>query len=78
MATATIVSDGDLFRNFQAAERREVQIDFAPRLIDDELFSTFEWFVPTGLSAVASSTAFFFGLFNSATADGAGLRSVSC
>jgi hypothetical protein len=77
MATATILANGDLFRNFQQAERRQYQIDFAPRLLGAEVFSTFAWFVPTGLSAVASSTAFAWGLFNSATASGADISSAS-
>lgn len=71
MATANIFAGGDLFRNFHQAEKRTVQIDWAGRLIDDEVFAGFTWYVPTGMSAIASATALYYGLFNSATASGA-------
>lgn len=68
---------GDLFRNFHKDEKRDVWIDWAPRLIGFEVPNSFTWYVPTGLSAVASATAFTYGLYNSATASGANTASAT-
>jgi hypothetical protein len=77
MGTATIHAGGDLFRNFHQAEKRQVQVDWAGRLIGTEEPNGFTWYVPSGLSAVASATAFTYGFFNSATASGANTASAS-
>lgn len=67
----------DLFRDFHQGEKRDVWIDWAPRLIGFEEPNDFEWFIPTGLSAVATATAFTYGLYKSATASGANTASAS-
>lgn len=77
MATATITAGGDLFRNFHQAEKRQVQVNWAGRLIDNEILSDFAWYVPTGMSAIASSTAVYYSAFNSATASGANTASAT-
>ena len=67
----------DLFRDFHQGEKRDVWVDWAGRLIGFEKPNDFEWFVPTGLSAVATATAFTYGLYNSATASGANTASAT-
>lgn len=67
----------DLFRNFHQGEKRDVWINWSPRLVGAEVPNGFVWYVPTGLSAVASATAFSYGLYNSATASGANTASAT-
>jgi len=70
--TANRNAGGDLFRDFHAAEKRVVQIDWAGRLIDDEIITSFAWHVPTGLSGVASATALNFSAWNGGTSSALG------
>lgn len=60
--TANVGAGGDLFRHLLAEEKRTFQINWTGRLIGTEVPNAFGFSAQTGISAIASATAFYSGV----------------
>ena len=70
--SAILSAAPNLFGDFISGEIRDFTVNFALFLLGTEEMSTATWTVPTGLSALASSTGQYWGSFLSASATASG------